>query len=128
MLVALCCITFRRPEGLGRLLDGLNQLTVHKNPEPEICVVVVDNDGAAPMRARIEARSAMSARAPDTVEVILNRRARSDVVLEKLERALPTEWKAQRLFWLSSPADKPSRVSGRSETDEEITTVHTAVF
>ena len=34
--------------------------------------------------------------APDIVEVILDRRAHSDVVLEKLEKALPAEWKAQR--------------------------------
>ena len=56
MHVAICCITFRRPDGLRRLLDGLNELTFRKNPEPEITVVVVDNDGAAPMRARIDAR------------------------------------------------------------------------
>jgi hypothetical protein len=34
--------------------------------------------------------------APDIVEVILDGRAHSDVVLEKLEEALPAEWKAQR--------------------------------
>jgi glycosyltransferase involved in cell wall biosynthesis len=56
--VAICCITFRRPDGLSRLLDGLNELTFHKNPEPDISVVVIDNDGAAPMRAQIEARRA----------------------------------------------------------------------
>jgi hypothetical protein len=54
--VAICCITFRRPDGLRRLLDGLNELTFRKNPEPEISVVVIDNDGAAPMRPQIEAR------------------------------------------------------------------------
>ena len=34
--------------------------------------------------------------APDIVEVILDGRAYSDVVLEKLEEAPPGEWKAQR--------------------------------
>jgi hypothetical protein len=34
--------------------------------------------------------------APDIVEIILDGRARSDVVLEKLEATLSTEWKAQR--------------------------------
>lgn len=56
MHVAICCITFRRPDGLSRLLDGLSGLTFRKNPEPSITVVVVDNDGAAPMRASIDAR------------------------------------------------------------------------
>lgn len=56
MHVAICCITFRRPDGLRRLLDGLNELAFRRNPEPRITVVVVDNDGAAPMRAWIEAR------------------------------------------------------------------------
>lgn len=55
MHVAICCITFRRPQGLERLLDGLSELTFHKNPEPAITVIVVDNDGAEPMRAKIEA-------------------------------------------------------------------------
>jgi succinoglycan biosynthesis protein ExoM len=56
MHVAVCCVTFRRPDGLQRLLEGLNELTFRKNPEPSITVVVVDNDGAAPMRAAVEAR------------------------------------------------------------------------
>jgi glycosyltransferase involved in cell wall biosynthesis len=55
MHVAICCVTLRRPQGLEHLLEGLNQLTFHKNAEPQITVVVVDNDGAAPMRALIEA-------------------------------------------------------------------------
>jgi succinoglycan biosynthesis protein ExoM len=56
MHVAICCITFRRPEGLRRLLEGLNALTFRKNPEPNITVVVVDNDGAAPMCVWVDAR------------------------------------------------------------------------
>jgi succinoglycan biosynthesis protein ExoM len=56
MHVAICCITFRRPDGLQRLLDGLNELTFRKNPEPTISVIVVDNDGTAPMRALVDAR------------------------------------------------------------------------
>jgi succinoglycan biosynthesis protein ExoM len=56
MHVAICCITFRRPDGLRRLLDGLNELTFCRNPEPRITVVVVDNDAAAPMRPCIDAR------------------------------------------------------------------------
>jgi len=54
MHVAVCCITFRRPEGLRRLLDGLNGLAFSKAPAPHVTIVVVDNDGAAPMRALVE--------------------------------------------------------------------------
>ena len=56
MHVAIGCITFRRPEGLQRLLEGLNRLTFRKNPEPSITVIVVDNDGTAPMRSLVDAR------------------------------------------------------------------------
>ena len=52
--VAVCCITFRRPEGLQRLLDGLNGLAFEQNPTPRITVIVVDNDAAAPMRPLVE--------------------------------------------------------------------------
>jgi glycosyltransferase involved in cell wall biosynthesis len=54
MHVAVCCITFRRPEGLSRLLEGLNGLVFAKTQEPKVTVVVVDNDSAAPMRALVE--------------------------------------------------------------------------
>ena len=54
--VAICCVTLRRPRGLRRLLEGLNALTFQKTaPEPAITVVVIDNDGAAPMRSLIDA-------------------------------------------------------------------------
>lgn len=54
MHVAVCCITFRRPQGLRRLLEGLNRLAFAKTPQPRITVVVVDNDRGAPMRAVVE--------------------------------------------------------------------------
>ena len=57
MHVAICCITLRRPEGLQRLLDGINGLSFRKSPEPTITVIVVDNDGDAPMRPLVEGRS-----------------------------------------------------------------------
>jgi len=49
MEVAICVITFRRPRGLSRLVDGLNQLTFRGEP-PGIRLVVVDNDASAPAR------------------------------------------------------------------------------
>lgn len=44
MRVAVCTITYRRPDGLRRLLDSLDALTFRVDP-PELEIVVVDNDG-----------------------------------------------------------------------------------
>ena len=44
--VAICIITYQRPESLKRLLDGLNRLTFSQNEPPELKVIVVDNDSA----------------------------------------------------------------------------------
>ncbi len=43
MQVTVCIITYLRPEGLGRLLAGLNRLTF-EHSEPDLRIVVVDND------------------------------------------------------------------------------------
>lgn len=42
--VAICAITYRRPEGLKRLLDGLSLLRFRGGPAPDVRIVVVDND------------------------------------------------------------------------------------
>jgi succinoglycan biosynthesis protein ExoM len=46
MLVSVCVATCQRPEGLKRLLDGLERLTFSKAFHPNIEVVIVDNDSA----------------------------------------------------------------------------------
>jgi glycosyltransferase involved in cell wall biosynthesis len=43
MEVAVCIITYRRPEGLRRLLDALDKLTFNGEP-PDLRCIVVDND------------------------------------------------------------------------------------
>lgn len=44
MRVSVCVLTFRRPFGLRTLLEGLEALEFRRSPEPDLEVVVVDND------------------------------------------------------------------------------------
>lgn len=55
MRVAVCVITYRRPEGLRRLLNGLNELVFNKSPLPDLEIVVVDNDPTGSAQAFCEA-------------------------------------------------------------------------
>jgi GT2 family glycosyltransferase len=42
--VAICIITYKREAGLERLIRSLNELEFRRSPQPEIQIVVVDND------------------------------------------------------------------------------------
>jgi glycosyltransferase involved in cell wall biosynthesis len=50
-LVAVCACTFRRPEGLKALLEGLERQTYREVPPPDLRVVVADNEGSELARA-----------------------------------------------------------------------------
>lgn len=43
MKISICALTYRRPEGLLRLLEGLNSLVLTA-PQPAVEVIIVDND------------------------------------------------------------------------------------
>src|SRR3712207_291321 len=44
MKVAICIATYLRPEGLWRVLQSLDALRFSSSPEPDVEVVVIDND------------------------------------------------------------------------------------
>jgi succinoglycan biosynthesis protein ExoM len=54
--VAVCIATFRRREGLERLLRSFEKLVFVTDPQPEVVVLVVDNDPASGTAAEIERR------------------------------------------------------------------------
>jgi succinoglycan biosynthesis protein ExoM len=47
--VAICITTFRRPDGLKRLLASLDGLIFVRSPRPDIMVFVIDNDPDRPL-------------------------------------------------------------------------------
>jgi glycosyltransferase involved in cell wall biosynthesis len=49
--LTVCACTYRRPEGLRALLDGLARQTFETAPRPHLDVVIVDNEGSEEARA-----------------------------------------------------------------------------
>jgi glycosyltransferase involved in cell wall biosynthesis len=59
MKIAICAITFKRPDGLAALLDSLATLTFAKlSPKPELVIVITDNDPACSARSICEQKRA----------------------------------------------------------------------
>ena len=55
--VAICALTFHRPRGLGRLLDGLAALQFEDDAHrPDLRIVIVDNDPEGSARPVVEGR------------------------------------------------------------------------
>ncbi|WP_400162843.1 glycosyltransferase family 2 protein [Brevibacillus sp. TJ4] len=54
MKVAVCILSYKRLDGLRRLLNGLEQLVFAKMPVPTVRVLVIDNDPEAGARACCE--------------------------------------------------------------------------
>ncbi|MEL7028129.1 MAG: glycosyltransferase family 2 protein [Pseudomonadota bacterium] len=52
--ISVCIITYRRPDGLKRLLESIARQTFVKTAGATVEVIVVDNDAGAPMRAMID--------------------------------------------------------------------------
>jgi glycosyltransferase involved in cell wall biosynthesis len=50
MLVSICVATYKRPEGLKKLLQGINDLCFDQIPCPVIDVIVVDNEASGSAR------------------------------------------------------------------------------
>jgi hypothetical protein len=54
MTIAVCALTYRRPQGLARLLHGLGGLTFH-GTVAALSVLIVDNDPEGSARQTCEA-------------------------------------------------------------------------
>src|SRR5688500_10522919 len=52
--VSVCIATYRRPEGLTRVLRGLDTLTFRRSPEPVLELLVIDNDPEGSARGVVE--------------------------------------------------------------------------
>jgi succinoglycan biosynthesis protein ExoM len=52
--VSVCVATFRRPDGLTRVLRGLDTLVFRKSPAPVLEVMVIDNDPEGSARRVVE--------------------------------------------------------------------------
>ena len=54
-LISVCIITFRRPDGLKRLVDSLAEQRFEKTSGAQVEIIIVDNDETGPMREMVEA-------------------------------------------------------------------------
>lgn len=52
--VSICIATYKRPTSLRRLLEGINELAFEESDQPQIEVIVVDNDKAGSAKSTYE--------------------------------------------------------------------------
>ena len=120
MRTAICALTYLRPEGLRRLLDGLDQLD--PVPPGELVVFIVDNDPAGSARTVVDERDG---RRVDTVYV--HEPARGISAARNAAVNAAREWRADVLCFIDDdewpdPTWLDELVSTHLETSADIVT------
>ncbi|MHC5109448.1 MAG: glycosyltransferase family 2 protein [Planctomycetota bacterium] len=89
MSIAVCALTYKRPQGLSRLLEGLSALSF-SNQTPAIRLIIVDNDPSGSAR---ELCGSFASRCPWEIQyVVETKRGIAHARNAALENARTSEW------------------------------------